>query len=164
MLIKCGVSEHPRTWTCISKGKMIIISHRGNLLGPDPFTENSIKQIEAAIDAGFQVEVDLRLINGCWMLGHDCGQYYIDSSTLKSYSDYLWCHAKNSDALSGLMKMGMHCFWHQSDCYTITSRGIIWAYPNNYCENAILVMPSENFVDNLKQPIYGICTDYPSSY
>ena len=28
-----------------------------------------------------------------------------------------------------MSKMNCHYFWHQEDDYTITSKGIIWAYP-----------------------------------
>ena len=37
----------------------------------------------------------------------------------------LWCHAKNKDALERMLAYKIHCFWHQEDDYTITSRGYI---------------------------------------
>ena len=143
---------------------MLLISHRGNLNGSNPETENSPDQIERAASAGFNVEVDLRLIEGSWWLGHDYPQYRINKYDLECMSAYLWYHAKNVEALHGLLKLGLHCFWHQNDYYTLTSKGIVWAYPNYYCKGAVLVMPSKDFVDNLKEPIYGLCVDNPLDY
>ena len=38
---------------------MLFISHRGNLSGPQPENENKVSYIQAAIDKGFSVEVDV---------------------------------------------------------------------------------------------------------
>lgn len=143
---------------------MLLISHRGNIDGPNPETENSVKQILEALDIGFQVEIDVRYSSGKWYLGHDYAQYQVDPHFLKYNSDRLWCHAKNIDAMTGMLDLGIHCFWHQSDYYTLTSSGIVWAYPNYYCKGAILVMPSKEFLDTLTEPIYGICVDDPMNY
>ena len=145
---------------------MLLISHRGNLNGSNPETENTIPQIEKALNLGFHVEIDLRYEAGGFWLGHDTAQHYIDWFLLKHIrgSERLWCHAKNVDALRKLLDLGIHCFWHQNDYYTLTSNGIVWAYPNHYCKGAVLVMPSKDFVDNLKEPIYGLCVDNPLDY
>ena len=42
---------------------MILISHRGNLNGPDPSKENKPSYITNAIRTGFQVEVDFWFID-----------------------------------------------------------------------------------------------------
>lgn len=42
---------------------MKIISHRGNLNGPSPKTENTPEQIDFALKKGFDVEIDLWKIN-----------------------------------------------------------------------------------------------------
>jgi hypothetical protein len=49
---------------------MKLISHRGNLIGPNVL-ENSPKFLIQAIEKGFDVEVDIRLIDKKWYLGHD---------------------------------------------------------------------------------------------
>lgn len=42
-----------------------------------------------------------------------------------------WCHAKNLDALAIMLQHpDIHCFSHQNDDFTLTSRGFIWTYPN----------------------------------
>ena len=50
---------------------MKFIAHRGNLNGPEPDKENSITQIKKCIELGFDVEIDLRVINEELWLGHD---------------------------------------------------------------------------------------------
>ena len=56
---------------------MKIISHRGNLTGPNPIRENSIDYIEEAIAEGFDVEVDLWVDDNECYLGHDDPQYFV---------------------------------------------------------------------------------------
>ena len=55
-----------------------LIAHRGNLEGKD-LRENAPEFLQSAIDKGFDIEVDIRYINGEWWLGHDGPQYQIDS-------------------------------------------------------------------------------------
>jgi hypothetical protein len=143
---------------------MIIISHRGNVDGPDPSKENTIKQIDKVISMGIPVEIDVRVVDDKWFLGHDYGEYQIDKSYLLQNKEMIWCHAKNIYALENMLELGVHCFWHQEDDYTLTSRGIIWAYPNKYTGKGILVKPSKEFLDNINKPIYGICTDNLNQY
>ena len=45
---------------------MILISHRGNLMGRDPETENSPQQIRKALSLGFEAEVDVWCVDGEW--------------------------------------------------------------------------------------------------
>jgi len=138
---------------------MKIISHRGNLNGKDPEQENHPSYIQAAIDAGYDVEIDVWFTDGEYYLGHDYPQYKVAPMWLKTMP--LWCHAKNREAFRELLSLGVNCFWHQTDRFTLTSRGIPWCYPQNYMENGISVVccaPTECIID---QNIYGICTDYP---
>jgi hypothetical protein len=143
---------------------MLLISHRGNINGSNTNTENSIPQIAIAMRHGFDVEVDVRLLGNDWYLGHDYAQYKIEQSFLQEHAEKLWCHAKNVEALEKMLELKLNCFWHQDDQYTLTSRGIVWAYPNYYCKGAVLVMPAKEFLDNLKESIYGICIDNPQNY
>jgi len=76
----------------------------------------------------------------------------------------LWCHAKNLQAFEALLKVGVHCFWHQEDDYTLTSKGIIWAYPGKaVTENSICVMP-ERFNSDIDPNCLGICSDTVEHY
>ena len=50
---------------------MKIISHRGNLTGPQPDKENTPEYVSRALDEGFDCEIDLWLINKDLYTGHD---------------------------------------------------------------------------------------------
>ena len=52
---------------------MLFISHRGNLSGPQPENENKLSYIQAALDKGFSVEVDVIDFDehDTFTLGHD---------------------------------------------------------------------------------------------
>lgn len=137
---------------------MQIISHRGNLHGPNKDRENSPDYISEAMRLGYDVEVDVWVIDGNWFLGHDGPMYPISQTFL--INNMLWCHAKNVEALDNLLKLGIHCFWHQTDSYTITSRGMIWAYPG-VPTTGISVIHGKDVVITTQS---GICTDYAGDY
>lgn len=144
--------------------KLLVISHRGNMEGRIPEKENSPEYIQSAVDFGFRVEVDVWFQDGSFFLGHDCPQYKTTISWLRENS--LWCHAKNRDAFERLLHGGLHCFWHETDKWTITSKGVVWAYPNNPMKDCILVALEEWDAEKhstLKE-IRGVCTDYPVSW
>ena len=50
---------------------MILISHRGNLNGKIPLRENEPDYIWLAIQAGYNVEIDIWFVDGKFKLGHD---------------------------------------------------------------------------------------------
>ena len=50
---------------------MILISHRGNIDGKKPHLENQPDYIDEAIALGYDVEIDVWLIDGVLFLGHD---------------------------------------------------------------------------------------------
>ena len=69
---------------------MKIIAHRGNLNGPDPETENTPNQILKAIDAGFEVEVDMWFHGqNRLMLGHDRPTTHIETGVFQMYALHL---------------------------------------------------------------------------
>ena len=141
--------------------KKYFISHRGNLVGKNPNRENSIDYIVEAIDQGFDVEIDVWHRSGSFYLGHDNPEYLIEEHFLMQ--PQLWCHAKNYTALYEMIKLGVHCFWHESDKVTITSNGFIWAYPGQQpLSGSIAVMPEINGDDVSK--CIGVCSDYISNY
>lgn len=139
---------------------MKIISHRGNLKGREPEKENHPEFIRKAHEAGFEVEIDVWYENGVFLLGHDVPQYAVAESWLTERMGVLWCHAKCSNSLYKMLELGLHCFWHQSDRFTLTSRGIPWCYPNNYIINGVTVVFDDDYV-LIPDKVLGICTDYP---
>ena len=74
---------------------MKIISHRGNIRGPIPDKENRPSYIDCAIGSGYDVEIDVRYLNGGLWLGHDGAQYKVDHNWLDKRKAYLWIHCKN---------------------------------------------------------------------
>ncbi|NBO78762.1 MAG: hypothetical protein EBV27_03855 [Actinobacteria bacterium] len=55
---------------------MRIIAHRANINGPDKDNENSPAQILRAIDSGFDVEIDVRIVDGQILFGHEVMTYH----------------------------------------------------------------------------------------
>jgi hypothetical protein len=143
---------------------MKIISHRGNLTGRNPEQENHPSYIQAAIDAGYDVEVDVWYVDGEYYLGHDSPQYRVYGTWLKELQEVLWCHAKNAAALEQMLSAGLHCFWHETDRYTLTSRGIPWCYPDNHMAGGITVVKDYPADYHLPVDALGVCTDYPEDW
>ena len=143
---------------------MIYISHRGNLNGPKPELENRPDYVEQAIANGFDVEVDLWANDSGLFLGHDGPQYPVPKEWLIDRTNQIWIHCKNPEALDFCMRHQLHCFFHNTDDYTITSRGYVWAFPGKpvASSNCIMVMPethSDIKALNLGQHA-GVCSDY----
>ncbi len=145
---------------------MKIISHRGNIFGPNKELENSLDYIEVAMSLGFDVEVDLWCKNNNLFLGHDKPVYKITKDWLLMNKDRLFIHCKHIDSLLYMHSCSndyFHYFWHETDTVTLTSLGCIWAYPGKQpIKNSIAVMPEINNDDVMH--CFGICTDYPVRY
>jgi hypothetical protein len=144
---------------------MILISHRGNLNGPNEVRENSPYYIMEAIAEGYYVEIDVWVIESTFHLGHDKPQYPISLNWLYERKDNLWIHCKNIEAIEKFNVYGnvYNYFWHQEDTLTLTSKRFIWAYPGNQpIINSIAVMP-EIHNDDISQ-CSGICSDYIQNY
>lgn len=145
-----------------------IISHRGNLCGPNSKTENTIQSINSAINLGFDVEIDIWYINGILYLGHysySLTHYDKIYQFLLSNSPKLWIHCKNIQALEHLLSFqDLNIFGHSDDEYVLTSKHHIFCKPGIIPnKKSIVVMPelkpiytAENLVN-----CYGILTDYP---
>ena len=138
---------------------MKIISHRGNLFGPNPTEENKEEYILNAINLGYEVEIDVWFVNGMFYLGHDKPEYKTSIDFISQNG--LWVHCKNLEALYELTKTDLHYFWHQNDDFTLTSKNIIWTYPNKETTNNSVIVTLENNLEKfLNLDIYGVCTDY----
>jgi hypothetical protein len=145
---------------------MILISHRGNISGPNPEQENKPEYIAEALKQGYDVEIDVWFKDNKFMLGHDEPQYEFPFELIDQAYPKLWIHCKNIDALSKLNELDpngskVNYFWHENDLGVLTSKSYIWS--TNLINNGILVMPE--LFD--KQPIettMGICSDYIKNY
>jgi hypothetical protein len=143
---------------------MKIIAHRGNIDGPDPKNENNPLYIGLAIKHGFDVEVDIWVVNDNIFLGHDSPQYAVNKAYIADIGLNAWFHCKNLGALEYLKDnfISLNYFWHQEDDFTLTSQGYIWTYPGkDINKNSIVVMP-ERVNNSIPDKIipYGVCTDF----
>lgn len=150
---------------------MKFISHRGNVTGPNPNKENHPDYIDAAINLGFKVEVDLRVVEGKYFLGHDEPQYEVTIGWLVARRDLLYVHIKDMKSFEHMLEgpggpIDLHMFFHDNDECTITSEGNVWVHPRaKQIKGGIAVMPE---VANLEMEslmmCYGVCTDHVLQY
>ena len=140
---------------------MKLIAHRGLISGPNKNLENLPAQIRSSLDKGYDCEIDLWVFEDRFYLGHDGPQYNITRDFLDQPG--LWIHAKHLPALHWLLSTELNYFWHESDKYTLTSHGYIWAYPGNIVTNkSVQVMPemADPELNNLDWNCCAICSDW----
>jgi hypothetical protein len=144
---------------------MKLISHRGNIDGPQPDRENSPNYINEAIEAGYNVEIDIWFVNNKWYLGHDSPIYEIKYNFL--FDSRFWLHAKNGEAFYKLLNdknYYFNVFWHTNEDWILTSKKHIWTFPNKYLfSNSICVLPELGYDGDIKK-CYGICSDFIKNY
>lgn len=147
---------------------MLYIAHRGNINGPSLALQNTPQYIQVALDLGFHVEIDLWGRDGTLWLGHDAPENLISHHYIIEHQERFFCHCKNVEAIDILNEHvpSAHYFFHDSDDYTITSRGFLWCYPSKKParQNSIIVMP-ERYADGIayylaKHKPFGVCSDY----
>jgi len=143
---------------------MKLISHRGNIIGPVPNRENSPSYIDAAISAGYEVEIDVSFIDDKLYLGHDSPDYEVTLTWLNMRKEKLWIHCKNLESAIKLSKLeNIKLFCHTSDPYIFTSNNYLWVHDLNLKLNNRCIIPLLSEIDIIsynKQIVYGVCTDY----
>ena len=142
---------------------MRLISHRGNLTGKYPLMENTPVYISEAVDAGYEVEIDVWAdTKGGLYLGHD-GPELQTSIDFLCNGPYI-IHAKNDLAIEPLQYYSLHWFWHNTDDYTLTSHGLVWAYPDKKSagKNCIAVLPEIH--NTPTEGFAGVCSDFIEEY
>jgi|LULG01.1.fsa_nt_gb hypothetical protein len=151
---------------------MKLIAHRGNLDGKNLDKENHPDYIEAAINSGFDAEVDIWLKDEEFWLGHDEPQYNIGKAQsdmwfnfLFKYSSRLWLHCKNLEAFGSLFKYrDLNVFWHDTDAVVLTSKKYLWTFPNKpLLPNSVCVLPEVGINGDLDK-CYGLCSDFVLKY
>ena len=111
---------------------MILIAHRGNINGRNLNRENTVSYIEEAINKGYDVELDIRVIKNKVYTGHDNPIDNIDLNWLKKFKNRLWIHCKDTESLKYFSNLkDYNYFWHEKDQFTITSKGFILSHVNN---------------------------------
>jgi hypothetical protein len=143
---------------------MRLISHRGNINGKLPTNENHPDYIDEAIHVGYEVEIDVWMIEGVLLLGHDEPKYGVSQLWFNQRVDKLWIHCKNIEAVEWFNAIGgFNYFWHQTDTITLTSKNFIWAFPGKQpIQRSIAVLP-EIYTDDVSECI-GVCSDYIINY
>lgn len=148
--------------------KLKIISHRGNINGPRSDQENEPSYIDAAIALGFDVEIDVRYVDGQFYLGHDNPDHAIDIEWFLARKNVLWVHCKNLDAAYQFIKLNLEvrCFCSISDPFCFMTQGYLWlndveVEPKDNCIVPLLNISDIKSYKFMYQP-YGVCTDYPT--
>lgn len=143
--------------------RLILISHRGNLTGPNPENENRPEYLTQAARLGFLVEADIWHSDGKFFLGHDEPTYPVDPEFIQTNQALIF-HAKDFHTAIELAKFGSEAHWfsHAEDDMTFTSRGWPWVHPRwlgcNF-PGAIIVAKSRNFEPS-GIAVRGFCGDY----
>ncbi len=150
---------------------MKFIAHRGNISGPNLEKENEPSYIDDAISLGYYVEIDLRVIEGKYFLGHDEPQYEVTADWLARRREMLYVHIKDMDSIEHMLEgsgspIDLHMFFHDSDECTITSEGDVWVHPSSkQIKGGIAVMPEVAGAKmNSLMMCDGICTDHVLQY
>jgi hypothetical protein len=142
----------------------IRIAHRGNTVGPRPEKENRLSYIDDAIASGFNAEIDLWAVGNKLFLGHDGADFEVTLDWLLERDSELWIHCKNPPAIAIMADTNANWFFHNSDDYTLTSRGYLWSFPGREVIGSKCVML--DFSSNLSKddfsnhPPFAICGDY----
>lgn len=149
---------------------MIVISHRGNLAGPVPVLENFPSQVDAAIEEGFHVEVDLRVKGGDLYLGHDEPQYGVGPEWIQDRRDKLFLHLKDFDAFKLVARDAPDWTFicHSADPYTAVwapEGYLLWLHDLSLVPDASTLVPLLSRDQLLHYEYFavvaGVCTDYP---
>ena len=144
---------------------MKIISHRGNLRGRIPERENTPAYIDSAIACGYEVEIDIRYVNGEFKLGHDLPEITINSAWLLNRKNELWIHSK--DVLTAVklreLDKSFQVFCHTQDPFVLTSTGHLWIHDLSLDLGAHAIIPLLSEDDVLSysgKVVHAVCTDF----
>ena len=149
---------------------MIIYAHRANAEGPGS-GENSRLAVEACLDDGLGVEVDVRCVDGQLWVGHDDPLWVADLALLRRPK--VMCHAKDVVAADKLSALGLTGFCIDVDRYALCSDGSVWTnYPCRVVVSSAIACSPE-LVGGLEgrraffervRGCRGVCTDYPREF
>lgn len=147
---------------------MRIISHRGNLDGPEIESENRVRRIDEVIFRGFDAEIDLWQTEQGLFLGHDSPLFEVSTGWLSANKGRVWVHCKNIEAAIACRALGMNWFAHDNDPFVSTSHGYIWVHPRNAFGSRqphAVILDIEGFrLGDFDLDCYGVCSDWPLSF
>lgn len=129
--------------------------------------ENKPEYIDDAISNGYDVEIDIRYIDGELYLGHDYPCTKISEMFIRDRAKNLWIHCKNIESLRLLCK-DYQVFSHDVDEAVLTSNGFLWTYPGKkLTDMSICVLPEKattSYNNDQLRSCYGICSDIIEYY
>lgn len=157
------------------------ILHRGLCAGPSTALENHQDLLCAAMEAGWDVELDLWKVGEQLYLGHDWADASKQPLTVPFFLGYknAWIHCKNMEALAYMINAAeaneslAHYFVHDIDEATLTNTGEAWCYPGKWAgRRSICVLPERSATlaeasataFGLQRQIAGVCSDYLPAY
>jgi hypothetical protein len=143
------------------------ICHRGNMNGSLKELENNLGILIQRDIQGYEVEIDVWYHQNALWLGHDKPEYKISLEWLIN-SKRRWIHAKDGPTLEyltlekGKRALDIHIFYHTTEDYVLTDKGIIICYPGKaLLEGSCCMMPERaNYTEKDLQKSFAICTDY----
>lgn len=144
---------------------MKLISHRGNLKGSIPEKENRPSYIDCALQLGYEVEIDIRYVNGEFWLGHDTPDFKVSTNWIEKRKDNLWFHCKDISSAHKLKELDLNLkyFCHNYDPFIIVSTGHLWVHDLNLNLNNNCIIPlltKKDMLNNKINNVYAICSDY----
>lgn len=150
---------------------MYLIAHRGNVNGPNPDRENTVPYLQEALDAGYNIEVDVWLVNtatpgsldeNTLFLGHDHPLHEVGLSFFRD--SRVWAHCKTPETYQFLSKFpDVNCFEHNNEPWVITSQGYAWFHRDHSKWYNKVTPKSGIFLDPCDygdRQVLGICGDY----
>ena len=144
---------------------MKLISYRGNIDGVNPELENTISQIENAINNGFDVMIDIFLKDKKLHLGSVENSTQLEIDWLEKYHTKLWLNCKDPELLSKFLDLDaigkhLHYFWFD-DKPTLTSRNYVISTREHIASRFVIMHPEDG--DDITN-VYGICSSNPKKY
>lgn len=141
------------------------ISHRGNISGPNTAShgENHPTSIIASLHAGYHCEIDLRVIDGKYWLGHSAPQFDVPLTFLYNSRIYIHCKDINTLYLIKDKPLGCDIFFHDTDDAALTKEQKIWTHFNNtplLTPHSIAVLPENTPKEYDLSNCYGVCSDF----
>lgn len=143
----------------------IIISHLGNIDGEKQEQENRLKYVQAALNQGWHVCVNVVFLNGAFVLPHVNG---FDPAPPSFFSkSRVWSRAHDPETLDALCNINAHALTSTGEAgFVLTSAQFIWTLPpNKLSDRSIAVFPEigpENWLDQYEPA--GLCSNQPAYY
>lgn len=141
---------------------MRLIAHRGNIWGPSPDRENTVPYVEEALEAGYDVEVDVWSDGEGFYMGHDPLPMH-HNLVSRDFLEHpgLWIHAKSERTLYALSNnLFLHTFAGDRDPFVLTSHGFIWSITDQNLTPKSILMHAGNLQGLAVPKCFGVCSDY----